>query len=116
MSYHLRLIKAISYSNGTLTATAQQPDVFTDDEATASQAVASGYFALIDNSGENIESEPAENAIDYDQLSKLTKEGLSNYALEHGIDISKCKTKADILETISVANGGSYTMIDLMRE
>jgi len=45
--YHLRLNKALSYT-GAVSATRENPDVFTDDEATAVAAVASGYFDLIE--------------------------------------------------------------------
>lgn len=47
--YHLRLIKALSYS-GIVEATKQKPDVFVEDKATALSAVATGYFQL-ENSG-----------------------------------------------------------------
>ena len=33
-----------------------------------------------------------------------------------GIDLTGCETREDALEAISVALGGSYTMLDLMRE
>lgn len=48
--YHLKLIKALSYS-GIVTATQKRPDVFTEDKAIADKAVATGYFKL-----ENTES------------------------------------------------------------
>ena len=44
--YHLKLIKALSYT-GAVTATAKKPNVFVEDEATANAAVASGYFELV---------------------------------------------------------------------
>lgn len=47
--YHLRLIKALSYS-GIVEAIKQKPDVFVEDKATADKAVATGYFQL-ENSG-----------------------------------------------------------------
>ena len=56
--YHLRLIKALSYS-GIVEATKQRPDVFVKDKATADKAVATGYFqlenseALLPDNGEN---------------------------------------------------------------
>ncbi len=48
--YHLKLVKALSYS-GVVTATRKRPDVFTKDKAIADKAVATGYFQL-----ENTES------------------------------------------------------------
>ena len=56
--YHLRLIKALSYS-GIVEATKQRPDVFVKDKATADKAVVTGYFqlenseALLPDNGEN---------------------------------------------------------------
>ena len=35
---------------------------------------------------------------------------------EKGIDLTGCETREDALEAISVALGGSYTMLDLIRE
>ena len=62
---------------------------------------------------EKVEAEPEP---DYDALSKMSKADLTAYAKERDIDISKCKTKSDILTAISMAYGGSPTMIDLQRE
>ena len=39
--YHLRLIKALSYT-GLVSATQKNPDTFTEDKAIADDAVASG--------------------------------------------------------------------------
>ena len=62
------------------------------------------------------EEAEAEPEPDYDALSKMSKADLTAYAKERDIDISKCKTKSDILTAISMAYGGSPTMIDLQRE
>lgn len=68
-------------------------------------------------SAEEVEA-PAEeeNEVDYEGLSDMTKAELTAYAAEHGISLEGCTTKADMLSAISVANGGSYTMIDLQKE
>lgn len=68
-------------------------------------------------SAEEVEA-PAEeeNEVDYEGLSDMTKAELAAYAAEHGISLEGCNTKADMLSAISVANGGSYTMIDLQKE
>ena len=62
------------------------------------------------------EEAEAEPEPDYDALSKMSKADLTAYAKERDIDIGKCKTKSDILTAISMAYGGSPTMIDLQRE
>ena len=79
--------------------------------------MATGYFDLLaaeqppkgDDKGED-------DKPDYEALEKLTKAELAKYAEENGVDISSCKTKADILEAISISNGGSPTMIDLQKQ
>lgn len=62
---------------------------------------------------EEVEAEPEP---DYDTLSKMSKADLTIYAKERKIDIGKCKTKSDILTAISMAYGGSPTIIDLQRD
>lgn len=111
MSYHLRLIKALSYS-GIITATKKKPDVYVTDKKIADAAVATGYFMLVGGE-EKPPAKPEPKDPDYEALSKLNKTELEKYAKSHDIDISGCKTKADILQAISVANGGSYTMMEL---
>lgn len=124
--YHLRLIKALSYS-GIVRATRKNPDVYTDDKAIADMAVASGYFALVaELEVPNAETEkPSEDVPpadagaappDYESLSKQTKAELAEYAGSHGISLNGCRTKSDILEAISAAHGGSYTMMELQKE
>lgn len=113
----LKLIKARSYS-GLVRATAKQPfvDVDTDEEAQA--LVATGYFEFCaSTSPDTSDKEEAEGSSpDYDALSAMTKAELLKYAEENDIDVEGCKTKADILEVISAANGGSYTMMELQEE
>lgn len=119
--FHLRLVKALSY-NGTISATRENPDVYTEDMAIADAAVASGYFILVEQPGEPQETppaapdEPAGEIPDYEALSKQTKAELTAYAQAHGISLEGCRTKPDILEAISAANGGSYTMMELQKE
>ena len=131
--YHLRLTKALSYS-GIVTATRKHPDVYTEDEATANAAVATGYFRLVSGAEDKLrgllakakeaaqaaqeqeEQQPDGEAPDYEELAKLKKAELIAYAEEHGIDLTGCSTKDEILAAISVAYGGSYTMIDLQKQ
>ena len=142
--YHLKLIKALSYS-GAVSATRDEPDVFTSNEAIARAAMASGYFALVDSAdvpddcGEDacaVElgateatedddddaalgqfSGETEETPDFDTLATMTKDELIAYAKAREIDLpKKAKTKGDILAAISVFYGGSYTMIDLQKE
>jgi len=122
--FKLKLIKSRSY-RGVLSATKSQPYVETDSEEKANLAVATGYFALIsadvpesdagseDNGGDETGtgSEP-----DYNALSEMTKAELTAYAEQNGISLEGCTTKAEMLEAISIANGGSPTMLDLQNQ
>ena len=56
MSYHLKLVKALSYY-GPVKATREHPDVFVEDEAIAQAAVASGYFRMVTGEPEPMEPE-----------------------------------------------------------
>lgn len=123
MSYHLRLCKALSY-RGVVSATKKQPDVFVEDKATADEAVATGYFKLIEfeeieESGDDPAPEPPDmlgETPDYEELSKQTKAELIAFAKAHGISTDGCKTKGDILQEISHAYGGSYTIMELQEK
>lgn len=116
----LKLKNVRSYT-GAVKATHDKPyvEVETDEEAKA--LVATGYFDICassiipytDGAEKRDESDTIPN---YDVLTEMTKAELIVYAEENGIDVSNCKTKADILKTISVANGGSSTMIDLQEQ
>lgn len=56
-------------------------------------------------------------AFDVEALSGMELDDLTAYAAENGISLDGVpSTKEDVLEAICVANGGSYTMLDLMRE
>ena len=55
-------------------------------------------------------------AFDAEALTAMSDEELKALVEEKGIDLTGCETREDALEAISVALGGSYTMLDLMRE
>lgn len=113
----LRLIKARSY-NGLVRATANAPFVDVDTDKDAQALVATGYFEVCGKSVPSAGSSEVEDggsSPDYDALSAMTKAELTAYAESNSINIEDCKTKADILEAISVANGGSRTMMELQQ-
>ncbi len=165
--YHLKLCKGLSYygMGGALKATRQQPDVLTEDKATADAAVSSGFFRLVGEGeatgfpppgevlghldpkqleeltipdlkklagemGVDIKGlkdkaaiiaaivavEVSAPAFDAEALAAMSDEELKALVEEKGIDLTGCETREDALEAISVALGGSYTMLDLMRE
>ena len=99
--YHLKLIKALSYL-GVVKATKDKPDVYTDDEATANAAVASGYFKLVEDTEADNSSE---NTVHFgkSQLEDMKIDDLKGLAADIGIDTTGFKKKSDYVEAISAA-------------
>jgi len=113
----VKLIKALSYS-GAVKATREQPYVNVNTEEEAQALVNTGFFSVCaspvpDNGSKD---DKGDELPDYEALSEMTKAELAAYAENNQIDIEGCKTKADILEAISVANGGSYAMLGLQED
>jgi len=53
---------------------------------------------------------------DAEELTAMSDEELAAFAKEHNIDLTGCQTREDGLAAICAAMGGSYTMLDLMKE
>lgn len=135
--FHLRLIKGLSYS-GEITATKHVPDAYTEDEAIAKKAVASGYFKLVEETDEDGSKAPegGEKAhLDKEQLESMKMDDLKKLATDMGIDTKALKSKAALAEAIAAVEvepgqetdedgneadfdeeGGSPTMIELQQE
>ena len=109
MKYHLKLKKALSY-NGVVSATRKNPDVYTEDKATAEAAVATGYFDLV----EYIEDDPnpadhvadtgemVKGHLDAEQLIKDYKlDELKDLAAKLGITTPGLRTKEDYAKAIA---------------
>ena len=123
--YHLRLIKALSYS-GVVEATKQEPDVFVEDEATAEAAVVSGYFVLVEGE-EDGEKAPEQGGGDSEPpkktLEEMTVPELETFATYKGVSLKGINKKADIIaklkdelgeeETENEVDYGSPTMTGL---
>jgi hypothetical protein len=122
--YHLQLTKALSFT-GIVTATKKNPDVFVEDKATADQAVATGYFKLIEGSEETSddgskEKEPGKT------LEEMTVPELETFAAYYDISLKGITKKADIIaklkaelgeeETENEVDYGSPVMADLQRQ
>ena len=116
MSYHLKLVKGLSYY-GVIKATREHPDVFLEDEATAKAAVASGYFRMVEGDPEPVAPEPEREPYTQEQLEEMTLEQLKEIAPEVGVVETKGFKKADYINAILWAEGdystGSPTMMDL---
>lgn len=119
MSYHLKLIKALSYC-GVVKATRERPDVFVEDEATAEAAVATGYFRLVTGEPDQPEPETEKEPYTQEQLEDMTVEQLKEVAAEVGVVKTQGFKKADYVDAILWAQGdystGSPTMIELQDE
>lgn len=141
--YHLRLIKALSYS-GVVEATKQHPDVFVKDQATADAAVATGYFQLVgaglesDDEEDNGEMQPngekdngpelggREEQPNGKKLEDMTVTELESFAAYKGVSLKGVTKKVDIISKLKGELGdeeldgeveyGSPTMQDLMEQ
>lgn len=122
MSYHLKLVKGLSYS-GVIKATKQRPDVYVDDEATATAAVASGYFRIVE-AGEPVQPQPEPEP--GKALEDMTVPELETYAAYKDVSLKGITKKADILaklkeelgeeETEGEVDYGSPTMTELQEQ
>lgn len=100
--YHLRLTRALSYS-GVVEATQKKPDVYVEDQATADKAVATGYFQLIEGSGELFSDGAGEAAghLDEAALAKMKFDELKRLAADMGVDTKGLKSKDDYAKAIA---------------
>ena len=120
----LKLIKAKSYyggvKGGTIMATAKNPVVDVPEED-VERLLSTGYFGVVegennadggatDNGGDN---EGGETLFDAEELAEKSIPELREFAKEHEINLEGLTRKADILEAISKALGGSQTMMDI---
>ena len=129
--YHLKLMKALSYY-GVVKATKKNPDVYTEDKATADAAVASGYFKLVDEAQEppegGEEKEPGEGGGNKEpgkKLEEMTVPELETFAAYKNISLKGISKKADIIaklkdelgeETENEVDYGSPTMTELQKQ
>lgn len=135
--YHLKLIKALSYT-GAISATREKPDAYTDDEAIAQAAVASGYFRLV--SGETATEDDPANQFTGDPepgseggengsgktLEEMNASELETFATYKGVSLKGIKGKANIIAKLREELGeeatsgpieyGSPTMTELQQQ
>lgn len=110
MSYHLKLIKALSYC-GVVTATHQHPDISVEDKATADAAVATGYFKLVETEESAEEKTPEESGEKEPgkKLEEMTVPELETYAAYKGVSLKGISKKADIIEKLKEELGAEET-------
>lgn len=123
--YHLKLKKALSYS-GIVSATNKKPDVFVEDESVVNQAVASGYFELVQNKPATpAPKKEQESNSEGKMLNEMTVGELLAFASYKGISTKGISKKANIIARLKEKlpeqeiNGkiiyGSPTMIELQK-
>lgn len=105
MSYHLKLTKALSYC-GVVKATKKNPDVFVEDKATADEAVATGYFKLVE--GEEA-PEPPKDPEPGKTLDEMTVPELETYAAYKGVSLKGISRKQDIIAKLKEELGDEET-------
>lgn len=115
----LKLVKAKSYyrvlNGGTILATAKKPVISVASED-VDVLLSTGYFALVDDeNAQNSNEVETENVafVDAETLGAMTVTELRNYANEQKIDIEGLTRKAEILEAVSTALGGSSAMLEI---
>lgn len=111
--YHLKLIKALSFT-GIVTATKKNPDVFVEDKAAADTAVATGYFKLIEEVQEPPEGgeEKELGGGDKEQgkeLEEMTVQDLETFAAYKEISLKGIFKKADIIAKLKEELGAAET-------
>lgn len=98
--FHLRLIKARSYT-GVVKATAENPDVYTDDKQTADYAVGTGYFSLVDTEETSTTETPGtEHSLNTEAIKDMTVDELKKVAKEMGIAKTSNMKRDDLIEAI----------------
>lgn len=101
--YHLKLIKALSYS-GVIEATKQHPDVYVDNKAIVDRAVATGYFKLVEETEESSNDEEGvlqTGYLDEAELADMKFDDLKRLAADMGIGTKGLKSKADYAKAIA---------------
>lgn len=135
MSYHIKLKKALSYS-GIVKATKDKPDVYVDDKETADKAIASGYFELVADDGEDTgddipdgitgDCDDGEDDADGKTIDKMTVAELETFAAYKNVSLKGITGKKNIIEKLREELGdeaisgiieyGSPTVVELQNE
>lgn len=100
--FHLKLTKSRSYT-GLIHASAERPDVFVDDLATAHAAVASGYFEILPN-GTDTTAPPESPTGTIVAIDAMNANQLRAYMKKNALEIDlPSGTKAEELRTAIAA-------------
>lgn len=133
--FHLRLIKAMSYTGCGLSVTKKNPDVFTEDKAQAEALTKSGYFQLVEGNGElqTPEQQPENNSIGAGEdesipdgilpepdegtgeektgktLDDMTRAEMETFATYKNVSVKGLSKKADIIAKLREVLGPEET-------
>lgn len=117
----LKLVKAKSYlggvKGGTITATTKNPVVDVPEED-VERLLATGYFGFVEdqnNADNGKANNDGDNLFDAEELAEMSIPELREFAQKRGINLEGLIKKADILEAISKALGGSQTIMDIQK-
>lgn len=133
--YRLKLIKGRTYWGAGVKASQEKPFVEVETIEHAEKLVKTGYFAMDESvqtsnsGGVNVADEEDEEGFDFSvedeeaaeedsvlaELQKKKKDELVKYASEHGIDITGCKTRDDIISKIFEALARASVARDAIR-
>ena len=120
--FHIRLIKSLSY-HGIVKATKEKPDVYTDDEAIATAAVATGFFELVKSPEQQDKPETEPEEIKQGKtLEEMTVAEIETFATYYNVSLKGIKGKAKIIaylrktlgdKAAGVVEYGSPTMVEI---
>lgn len=134
--YRLKLIKGRTYWGAGVKASQEKPFVEVETIEHAEKLVKTGYFAMDESvqtsnsscvnvadaeekDGFDFSVDDEEEAAEEDsvlaELQKKKKDELVKYASEHGIDITGCKTRDDIISKIFEALARASVARDAIR-
>ena len=105
----IKLIKGLSYTftvpNGETVKVTNKAVASVSDEA-YEYAMSTGYFECVPVK-ETPERSPEQAKADNKELEACTKQELAAIADDKGVDISSCKTKAEMIEAIKASSDSS---------
>lgn len=123
--YHIKLVKALSYTGFGISATKKNPDVYIEDDDIAEKVLATGYFETVFTGSKTLEVTEEEADYHYGgkTLAEMNVSELETFAAYKGISLKGIKKKDAIInklrselseeETEGIIEYGSPTMMEL---
>lgn len=126
--YHIKLIKALSYTGFGISATKDKPDVYIEDDETAEKVLATGYFETVFAGPKTLEvtEEEADYRYGGKTLDEMNVSELETFATYKGVSLKGIKKKDAIISKLKeelsddeiegVIKYGSPTIVELQNE